>query len=127
MVDTTRTHQIDMGEIWDGWEGQWVKVRPYRSFAASERVDASLARAEAQADGTVRTTADYVNRAATIVEEFVVEWNLLDYEGNPITADRAGIQHELTPSDLIEQMVVAVLDYYEAQRPPKFRRPGVSA
>ena len=32
------THTIDLGELWDGWEGQWVKIKPWMSYASEKRI-----------------------------------------------------------------------------------------
>ena len=116
-------HVIQMGEIWDGWDGQWIKIKPWMSYAASQAVEAAGVDASMSAGGERKVTLGItsVDAAAAWVKHQVLEWHLLDHEGNEIDATPDGIAGETVPPDLIDQAIGAISDYYEAMRPPPFR------
>lgn len=119
-------HEIDMGAIWDGWAGQWARIRPYQSYAAQQRIEqaafqASMHPTAGESTPEVDVNLRQVEAAVAWVEEQVVEWHLLDYEGDELQPNRAGVTGDMTPADLIDQLIGAMSDYYEAQRPPIFR------
>ena len=118
-------YTIDMGEIWEGWEGQWARIKPYQSYASQQRIEQAAYQGSMNVKerDTMRMHIQQVEAAVAWVEEQVVEWNLLGYDGNEIQPNRAGVTGELTPPDLVDQLVGAMSDYYEAQRPPIFREP----
>ena len=51
----------------------------------------------------------------------MLEWNLQGYDGQLLPPSRIGVLSPEAPEDLIDQLVGAMSDYYEAQRPPNFR------
>lgn len=122
MVETT----IDMGTVWDGWAGQWIRVKPHQSFAQKQRYDSAGLNAEMaaterrqKAKTTLQVTS--VEKAWVLFNDQVEEWNLLDVVGEPIPLSRQGLEGDAVPIDLIEQAVDAIADFYDAQRPPVFR------
>ena len=115
-------HTIDMGEVHSGWAGQWVKIKPYLSYAADQSIEAAkyqISVAKGEDRGEVQIAG--LGMACAMADHCIVEWNLLDYEGTPLPQGRQGIMHELASRDLIDQMIGQINDFYESQRPEVFR------
>ena len=117
-------HVIQMGDIWEGWDGQWVRIKPWMSYADDQLIEAAGVQASMASakDSAITIGVRSVEAAVAWVELQVEDWNLLDYEGQPIERSRAGIESKSTPPDLIDQAIGAISDYYEALRPPAFRK-----
>ena len=114
---------IEMGKLWAPWEGQWVRIKPHRSYAAKARLDGVRHELTVKTNDreTMNLAVKSIEYAVAMVEECVLEWRLLDVNGQLIPASRKGITGDDVPSDLIDQVVGEVSDYYEAQRPKVFR------
>ena len=123
-------HVIDMGEVFEGWSGQTIKVKPWMSYAAATAIETAAIPQEAAAqdgDGEDAPTplgSAVMARSWAWIRHQVLEWSLRDYEGELIEHSFAGITGDAVPADLIDQAVVAIEEYYEALRPPAFRRTG---
>ena len=127
------THTIELGELWDGWDGQWVKIKPWMSFASEKRiahgaVSASHSLQPDDDDKKLEFIVDSLRVTIAYVQEQIVEWNLLGYDGEPLPQGRAGVMSDVAPPRLIDAVIDAAGDFYEAQSPPlpKGRKGGSS-
>ena len=138
-------HRIEMVAIHPSWDGYWADIRKRRSFPAQARIDKAsepglnigageLDRLSAAAKaGEVLDEDDTpvgldgghpLTAAIAIIGESVVTWNLpiLDDDGVPsgksLPLGRAGVMHDGSDIDMLEQLVDAIEDYYKAQRIP---------
>ena len=122
------THTIELGELWDGWDGQWVKIKPWKFYAARERINASaLDITKAGKDDPMAVSRNVLAVTIAYVEEQVIEWNLIGYDGDPLPQGRAGVLSEAAPPDLIDYVIDEAETFYEAQRPPFAREKENSA
>lgn len=121
-----KPHRIELGDFHEGWAGQWVNVKPWMSFAASAKIDASrfdrsvVGKADDFADDNdvaVNVKVNTVEYSAILIDLQVLDWNVLGYDGEPLPAGRAGVLSDLAPVDVIDVVVAQMSDYYEAQRP----------
>ena len=127
MVGQGNSHTIEMGQIWDGWEGTWAKVKPHMSFASRQRIDSaavhgSMKPGDADEDKTMDLSVTTFETGVAWIEGQVREWNFVDYNGSAFMPDRGGLNNSEAPIDLIEQLIDAMDDFYDAQRPPVFRK-----
>ena len=138
-------HRIEMVELCDRWEGYWADIRKRRGFPTQARIDKAsepglritageldrLRGAAGSADGIDEEGTPLglegghpLTAAIAIIGESVVTWNLpiIDDEGLPtgktLPLGRAGVMHDGSDIDMLEQLVDAIEDYYKAQRIP---------
>ena len=119
-------HTINLSEDWEGWEGQWVKIKPHLPFAVRQKIDGAVASAQLQLRESATQALDIDFRPHDVViawvEHQVVEWHILGFDGEPIPCNRDGLLGDNTPPDLVEVIIGRMSDYYDEQRPPPFRR-----
>lgn len=115
-------HVIQMGDVWEEWRGQWVKVKPWMSHANAARIQAVSFAARATPDSAEALAHAVTERTVLFAELQVLEWHLIDLNGEEIERSREGVMGDATPPDLMEQVALAIDAYYEALRPPAFRR-----
>lgn len=119
----SETGIIDLGGYADAWQGVTITVRAHRSFASTQRIAAASSRMEASQEGRKQRaglTPDPLGRAAAVVDEYVIEWDLVGIDGEPLPASGAGVRSENADADLIDCAVDAIETYYE-DRAPKLR------
>ena len=124
-------HVIDMGDWADAWTGQTITVRPYRTYAASTRIEQARAEMKTEVkrnrrrrdtdDVEVRTAVTPLDFAAAVVEESVISWTLRGVDGQPLTADRAGLLSHHAPAVLVDCAIDAIEEFYDGQA-PKLKR-----
>ena len=121
-------HVIELGKLWAPWEGQWVRIKPHRSYASKVRTDSARSQMTMSTDD--RTTMSLALRtleyAIVTVQEYVLEWRLVDVDGQPIEASRKGITGNNVDFDLMDQAIGEIADFYEKKRPPVFRESASS-
>lgn len=146
MTDTTDTatppaapgnaaQTIDMSDWSDSWAGMTVTVRPHLSFAADQRIESARMRMAAEVKGNRRqrrsddgadvemtTTVTPLDYATAVVEETVTSWTLVGFDGQPLQANRAGVTSEQAPADLLDCVIEAIVEFYEARRPKLKKR-----
>ena len=126
---------IDLGDLADEWAGQHVTIRPHLSYAARQRVDSAASRSTAEVQPRNRaerrqrdrpveitnemTTLEY---AVALIEEAVIDWHVLGHDGNPLPANRAGVQSPHAPALLLDTIVDEIEAHYEEQAPKLKRR-----
>ena len=133
MTDTPQTippsgsapHTIDMVDCSDDWAGQTITLRPHQSYAAAQRIETARIQMSAQVsagrqrDEGVQMTAAVtpIDYAAAVVEECVLSWTLLGYDGQPLAANRAGLTSEQAPAELLDVAIDEIVEFYESRRP----------
>lgn len=123
------SHTIEMGDVWEGWQGQWIKIKPYLSYAQQVTIEAKQVKTTIQSTTTkgasevaqAQVEASAVESMALLCEVAVVEWNLQGYDGTVLPVGRLGVISPLAPFDLLDQAYGEIRDYYDSQRPPDFR------
>ena len=123
---------IDLGALFDGFDGQTVTIRPHLSYAASQRIETARMRMSAHIQGNraqrrAAGDADFEMRAevlpleyaAAVVEEAVISWTLTGYDNKPIPATAAGINSQQAPAALLDEVIGEIVDHYEAHRPKR--------
>ena len=134
-------HTIEMGDYADDWEGQTVTIRPHLSYAADQRIET----ARIQMSAKVRSGNKQAGRqsgdrdvqmdaavtplayATAVVEECVLSWTLLGYDGVPLPASSAGVNSAQAPAELLDVVIDEIAEFYEARRPklkPRSKRSG---
>ena len=129
-------HTIEMGKLWDDWEGQWAKIKGARSYASAMRIEEAGMRAELESrrrrrgtpakPGKMALTMQSVEIAIAWVEEQVTEWNFVGIDGNALQLGGEAIRGDNAPHDLIDQLIGEMSEFYEEQRPPAFRESASS-
>ena len=132
MTDTTTEHTIDLGEWSDDWAGQVVVIRPYLSYAASQRIETARVqmqtevtgnraqrRAVAASDSNMQVTATITSMdyATAVVDTCVLSWTLIGYDGQPLPQGTAGLMSDEAPSELLDVVIDAIGEFYEERRP----------
>ena len=114
MVD----HKIELGNFYDGWQGQFVKIKPYRSWAEQQDVDGSgLAGSMSQGDDVVAMKMDPKAKGMIVVRA-VAEWALTGMDGEPIPPPPDGFLSPALQPDMGNVIVDAIEDYYNSKRIP---------
>ena len=114
MVD----HKIELGNFYDGWQGQFVKIKPYRSWAEQQVVDAAgFAANMGQGDERVYMNADPKAKGISVVQA-VTEWALTGMDGEPIPTPPDGFLSPALQPDMGNVIVDAIEDYYNSKRIP---------
>lgn len=113
-------HTIELGELWEGWRGQWVKVRPRLSYARQQAMEAVLTE-ELPADHPAADVPRMVRFNAEVCDQAVLEWRLLGHDGEPLPQGIEGIMHDEAPPDLFAKMFRAIANFYGEQRPAPFQ------
>lgn len=113
-------HTIDLGELWEGWRGQWVKVRPRLSYARQQAMESVLIDDVAD-DDPVANVPRMVRFNCEVTDQAVIEWHLLGHDGEPLPQGVEGIMHEEAPPDLLAKMFREIANFYGEQRPAPFQ------
>ena len=118
-------HTIEMVDYADEWSGQSVTIRPHLSYAASARIEGAKSAMKAQLRPDRRKDDDIemlsevtpIDFAAAVVEECVNSWTLRGYDGEVLEPNRAGISSPQAPAVLVDVVVDAIMEFYEARAP----------
>lgn len=107
-------HRIYLDEC--GYPAEWVDIRPRRSWAARQRVDAATIGQSQVVGNELRLMPDLMARSLAILEEAVVAWSLKDASGAPLPVGRAGFQHADFGEEIGDWLVNRIEQYYQAHR-----------
>lgn len=114
-------HRLEVPEKF-GLDGAYVVIRARQSWSALNRVQsAGLVVRTSAAGPTGEVTADVLARGLALLDTAVMSWGgILDMHGRPIPATHAGYLHDDLESEVIDWLVDAIAEHYEAQkRPPE--------
>ena len=126
-------HRIELGELHDSWQGQWVDIKPWMSYSASALIEASqfhtpvvgsveyFSNVSDGGEVKIDVEATPVAYASAMISQQVVDWHVLGYDGEALPLGRPGVVSDMAPIDVIDVIVEQMKAYYDAQR-PNFQR-----
>ena len=124
-----KPHRIELGEIYDGWDRQWVEIKPWMSFAASARIEAKRFAASGiggvediranreDAQISVGVEASPAEYAAELIDQQVLDWHVMGYDDQQLPRGRVGVLSDMAPVDVIDVIIQKMEEYYKALRP----------
>ena len=126
---------INLGDLFDAYDGMAVTIRPHLNYAASQRIETARMRMSAQIQGNraqrraaedegleMRAEVLPLQYAAAVVEECVISWTLRGYDNKPLPATAEGINSQQAPASLLDDVIGEIVDYYEERRPKRRKR-----
>lgn len=101
-----------------GLDGAYVHIKPKQSWSARNRLDATRYTWKAGVGGD-DVSINVAAYTLAVLETAIVSWQgVIDAEGKPLPASRAGYMHDDFDPDLGDWLVDAISAHYAAQRRP---------
>lgn len=114
-------HRIEIPERFQYGVDAHVLIRPKQSWSALNRVQAAglVVRTRVSGEAAGEVTADVLARGLAVLETSVLSWSgVVDADGKPIPATRAGYLHDDLDPEFGDWLVDAITVYYESLRRP---------
>jgi hypothetical protein len=116
----TRSHFVRGAPVRIELDGEWIAIKPALTLGERNMIlDSLVETGGVVSANTTQVTARYGHYITALMELAIVDWLLLDDEGQPIPFDRKLIS-TFDPADQLVDMVLTEV----AQRYPLAKTPG---
>lgn len=124
-----KPHRIELKEFHESWDGQWVEIKPWMSFASSARLEVvktstpvigdmeTFAGIGDGAEMKIDVTINAAEYAATMIDLQVLRWHVVGHDGEPLPDGRMGVLSDVAPIDVIDVIVEEMDKFYTGLRP----------